>query len=30
MTRIILTEQLDKIKLWIIMVALVNIIGGDD
>ena len=30
MTRIILTEQLDKKKLWIIMVALVNIIGGDD
>lgn len=30
MTRIILTEQLDKIKLWIIIVALVNIIGGDD
>lgn len=30
MTRIILTEQLDKIKLWIIMVALVNIIDGDD
>lgn len=30
MTRIILTEQLDKIKLWIIMVTLVNIIGGDD
>lgn len=30
MTRIILTEQLDKIKLWIIMVALVNVIGGDD
>ena len=30
MNRIILTEQLDKIKLWIIMVTLVNIIGGDD